>query len=90
MGSAGQRRGLALFARASADLNSKIPKRITSKHNQKPLAQVLLPADSPRLCEDMGERLADVLVDHMAHDYGHYGLLVHRSHQHQIPQKDRV
>ncbi|CDR95928.1 hypothetical protein, conserved [Babesia bigemina] len=49
MGSAGQRRGLALFARASANLNSKIPKRITSKHNQKPLGSYPFPPEHEML-----------------------------------------
>ncbi|GIX66282.1 uncharacterized protein BcabD6B2_57180 [Babesia caballi] len=46
---AAQRRGFALFTRVSADMSAKIPKRITSKHNQKPLGSYPFPPEHEML-----------------------------------------
>ncbi|ORM39827.1 uncharacterized protein BXIN_0161 [Babesia sp. Xinjiang] len=46
---AGQRRWFAHFTRASTELTAKVPKRITSKHNQKPLGSYPFPPEHEML-----------------------------------------
>lgn len=49
VGALGQRRCLSVFARASANLGASLPKRITSKHNQKTLGSYPFPPEHEML-----------------------------------------